>query len=455
MSDTKANDSMTDDARVVALREDVDRTRTQMSGTIQALEEKLNPQDLRDKAANELENVEKHVKAAVREELLEVKAILKEEIKDAKVAVNEVIENAKVAVKEDAIAISASVKRDVIALKDSVKEDVIAAKDAVKQDVKQAIVDAKTSARAATLGKLEDFATQAGDAMNTSKDTLVDTVRQNPIPAALMGIGLAWLLMNRSSTASQRRSGNGAGDRGGRSFDRGEGRSYGRDSESYYPTQGGRGRSEMAGSTSGIGGAVDAAGQALSGVQHRVSDLAHDATDAAGSALRKAKEATASTLGQAADGVSNLAHDVRDQASSIAHRAADGVSHLAHDAAETSSHLWHDATDAGGRAYERVASTVSDVAHEVPRQARRAERAAEGAYMDNPLAVGAAVLAAGALLGMALPRTNREDALLGEARDQFLVNAKQVAHGALETVQHMGEDAAQNVKGALAQSSEA
>ena len=427
-------DLSADDARVAALRDDVDRTRMQMSGTIQALEEKLNPRDLLEVASDKLENVEKQVKAAVREELLEVKALLKEEINEAKMAVNEVIEKAKVAVREDAIAISASVKQDaialkdsvkddVIALKDSVKEDVIAAKDAMKDDVRQAIADAKTSARAATFGKLEDFATQAGDAMNSTKDTLVETVRQNPIPAALMGVGLAWLLINRSSSASQRRS-SGSNDRDyDRSFDRGyDGRSN------------------------------DGRGRPQSGMRRGGNE--HSAMDAAGSALRKAKDATTSAIGQAADGVSHLADDVRDQASSLAHRAAEGASTLAHDAAEATSHLWNDATDAGERAYQRVSNTVSDVAHEVPRQARRAEVAVGAAYMDNPLAIGAAVLAAGALLGMALPRTDREDALLGEARDQFLVNAKQVAHGALETVQHMGEDAAQNVRGALAQSSE-
>lgn len=414
-------DLATDDDRIAALRSEADRTRMQMSGTIQALEDKLNPRDLIEVAANKLEDVEKHVRAAVREELLEVKAILKEEIHEAKMAVNEVIENAKVAVKEDAIAISASVKQDAIDLKDSVKEDVIAAKDAVKEDVRQAIADAKNSARAATLGQLENFATQAGDAMNTTKDTLVDTIRQNPIPAALMGVGLAWLLMNRSSAASQRRARSERGRDYDRSFDRGY---DGRDNN-------GRGRPE-------------------SGMQRRVD---HEAMNAGG-ALRKAKDATSAALGQAADGVSHLASDVRDQASDLAHRAADGASNMAHDAAEATSHLWNDASDASERAYQRVSSTMSDVAHEIPRQARRAERAAGSMYTDNPLAVGAAVLAAGALLGMALPRTDREDALLGETRDQFLVSAKQAAQGALETVQHMGEDAAQNVRGALAERAE-
>ena len=161
-----------DEARVAALRSEVDRTRAHMSGTIQALEDKLHPRTLLEVAATKLESAEKHVKAAVREELIEVKAILKEEITDAKLAMNEVLENAKLAVKEDAIAISATVKQDAIALKDSVRDDVVAAKDAVKEDVRQAIADAKASARAATLGKLEDFATHAGDAMNSTKDTI-------------------------------------------------------------------------------------------------------------------------------------------------------------------------------------------------------------------------------------------------------------------------------------------
>ena len=35
--------------------------------------------------------------------------------------------------------------------------------------------------------------------MNDTRESLVETIRQNPIPAAFAGIGIAWLLMNRSS----------------------------------------------------------------------------------------------------------------------------------------------------------------------------------------------------------------------------------------------------------------
>jgi len=388
---TDSNEVLTaDDARVASLRDGADRTRARMSGTIQALGERLSPQDWREKAASELAIIEEHIKAGVREELLEVKAILKEEIEDAKVAVSDVLETARAAV----------------------KEDVIAAKDAVKEDVKHAIADAKSSARAATLGRLEDFATQAGDVMNTSKDTLVDTVRQNPIPAAMIGVGLAWLLMNRSTAQVRNRSEGVRMDRASRGY--GHARDRGFDDE--YHTNYGYGVDDFPFPTEDPS-------------QPRHAHAMHSGMDSAGQVLSK----------------------VRYQASGLAQRAAESASGLAHGAAATTSHLWNDASDAGGRAYERASKAVSDVAHEVPIQARRAERAATGAYMENPLAIGAAVLAGGALIGMALPRTDREDALLGGARNKFLVSAKEVAHDAFESVQHMGD----NVKGVLAQSSEA
>lgn len=372
---------------VESLREDVDRTRAGMASTIRALEEKLDPSDLRDKAAEELEKVEVRVKAAVREEILEVKAVLKEELQEAKAAVKDVIATAKV--------------------------DALAVKDSVKDDITKAIDDAKTSARAATLGRLEDIATQAGDAMNDTKDTLIDTVRQNPVPAALVGFGLAWLLMNRSSTASGRDR-----DRSSRSTSR----------NGYRPGEGSSRREGARGT------------DVVADVKHRVADVASDAKDAAGNALGMVRDTTQSVLHQAVDATGRLAHDVGDQASSMAHRAAEYGTHVAHDAKDVASHLVDDATHAGERAFG---------------QAKRAEQAVETYYMGNPLAIGAAVLAGGALLGMVLPRTDREDELLGETRDQLFEGAKSAAHDAFGKAHELGEEAARTVKGALAQSTTA
>ena len=205
------------------LREGIEQTRSDMSGTLRALEEKLNPTDLRDKAAAELVHVEEHVKAAVREQLHEVRGIVKEELKDAKDSLTELMVTAKDTVIKDAeervgelmVTAKDTVIKDakeaageiIVKAKDAVKDDVLAIKDSVKRDMSDALTHAKTAARAATLGKLEDLATEAGDAMTTARDTFVDTVRQNPIPAALAGIGIVWLLMNRSRSAPKRESG--------------------------------------------------------------------------------------------------------------------------------------------------------------------------------------------------------------------------------------------------------
>ncbi len=71
-------------------------------------------------------------------------------------------------------------------------------KDRVKQDV-----------RDATIGRVENMAQNAADKIDEAKETLgearrtmMDVVRENPIPAAMVGIGLGWL----AYTTRQQRS---------------------------------------------------------------------------------------------------------------------------------------------------------------------------------------------------------------------------------------------------------
>jgi hypothetical protein len=95
-------------------------------------------------------------------------------------------------------------------------------KDRVKQDI-----------RDATIGKVENMAQSAADQWDEAKETLgeaqrtvVDVIRENPIPAAMVGIGLGWLAYNASQRGSR------AGLRStrtntGRSFRSGYGYGYG------------------------------------------------------------------------------------------------------------------------------------------------------------------------------------------------------------------------------------
>jgi hypothetical protein len=53
---------------------------------------------------------------------------------------------------------------------------------------------------------------------------------------------------------------------------------------------------------------------------------------------------------------------------------------------------------------------------------------------EYPLAVGAAALLIGASLGMVVPETDRENELMGEARDNALERAQEAASGAVDRV---------------------
>lgn len=66
---------------------------------------------------------------------------------------------------------------------------------------------AKDAVRDATIGRaqeaMENVSDRAQYMMSSTSNGVVDTVRQNPIPTALAGIGLGWLWMNRSKGRTQ------------------------------------------------------------------------------------------------------------------------------------------------------------------------------------------------------------------------------------------------------------
>ena len=69
----------------------------------------------------------------------------------------------------------------------------------VREQVTQRV---KEGIREATIGRVEHMARQAKDRVNETGNSMADTVRENPIPAALVAIGLGWLFINRSSSSS-------------------------------------------------------------------------------------------------------------------------------------------------------------------------------------------------------------------------------------------------------------
>lgn len=197
--------------------------------------------------------------------------------------------------------------------------------------------------------------------MNDARDTLIDTIRCNPLPASLAGVGIAWLLMNRSRSASFRgHAGNG----------------------------GYRGHSTSMGP--GVGERVGQMGDAIG-----------HATQQAGGAVAQGLRGVAETASDAIEGASGMA-------TTIAHTAAEGVSQAA----------------------SAVTGSASALSGSAQAGAKRVEQTLQRQLQERPLAVGAAAIAIGTMVGCALPRTRMEDDLLGETSATVLSHAGDVVHEA-------------------------
>ena len=61
----------------------------------------------------------------------------------------------------------------------------------------------KHDIREATIGRVENMAQSAADRVSQTRRTIADAVRENPIPAAMIGIGLGWLIWSGRTQGRQ------------------------------------------------------------------------------------------------------------------------------------------------------------------------------------------------------------------------------------------------------------
>jgi hypothetical protein len=307
------------------IRQNIAQTRTEMSGTIEELHGKLNPTVLKEQAV--------------------------EQFHDAK---------------------------------EKVLAEMLEAKETLKAEIKAELAEAKHAMREATIGKVEHMVHNTKDTVKDTGASLLDMVKQNPIPVAMVGVGLAWLVMNGRS--------------GGRTGSRLRGSMYQRGGDLSQRMYGGQGLySQPQG-----GGAYGSGDQELySGAEE----------DRIGN--RDVAYGEENTLGTATQAVQRRAGKVAEQSSQLARRAQASISQV---------------TKAAG-------TRVTTLAHSVQEQGRRLEGRVEQAFHENPLLVGAGALAAGTLIGLAIPITRREDTWMGKTRDGLIEKAGTAAKGALDKVQ--------------------
>jgi ElaB/YqjD/DUF883 family membrane-anchored ribosome-binding protein len=107
-------------------------------------------------------------------------------------------------------------------------------------------------------------------------------------------------------------------------------------------------------------------------------------------------------------GIRSKVDEARSRVSNAAHRVGDRVTDTAQDVA--------------GRVRGRVSSSM----HSVRDRAQGVGSDLMNLVQEQPIALGALALAAGALIGAALPVTQYENRLVGPARDRTLARAKEV-----------------------------
>jgi len=311
------------------LRAEIAHTRAQMGATIEALHGRLNPSVLKEQAIDSFHEAKATVTDELKQSFADVKELLKEELSEAKAAV---------------------------------KQELAAELESAKTKVSEEIQNAKATVRAATIGKVEHMVHDAKDTLRTTGRTVFGTIKANPIPAALIGAGLAWMFIG----ARQQRS-------------------------------------------------------------RRLDVSIKDAPDRGLALAARGFDSAMETAKDIRDKVATAASDASASIAGAAHTAADAVSHAAHQATESVSTFAH---RAGEKAVELGKGTKA--------QAIRLQKGTASMYRANPIAIGAAVLAVGTAIGLAIPSTKREDALMGAKRDELFHKAEGIAHDALESVEEAG-----------------
>jgi hypothetical protein len=103
-------------------------------------------------------------------------------------------------------------------------------------------------------------------------------------------------------------------------------------------------------------------------------------------------------------------------------------------------------TEAGGGATARAREYASDAAGSVRRIARQRKNQLQRTLEQNPLLVGASALILAAAFGLVVPETETEKEWMGEARDNVIDRARDIARDAANKVQ---EAAGSVAEGAL------
>lgn len=249
--------------------------------------------------------------------------------------------------------------------------------------------EVKENIREATVGRVENMARNAADRVNATGHGIVDRIRENPIPAAMVGIGLGWLLF------------------GGRRDDRTMWeRSY---------VQGG----DWDGTTGYVGD--------LSATTPRL--MQDDANGGIGSTVSH----DPTVVDRVRDRVTGIGETVRDTTTGITHTASERVADVRDRVSDVAGRVGESASDLADRARYAAHNVGETTRHRVQTMGDRLDTT----MSDNPMAIGVVALAVGMAAGLAIPESRRERQLMGPYRDELAGRVRERVDETRDRVEHL------------------
>lgn len=103
----------------------------------------------------------------------------------------------------------------------------------------------------------------------------------------------------------------------------------------------------------------------------------------------------------------------------------------------------------GENVSSRAGGMASDVTRRAKQSTQRAQSAVQRSWNDSPLLIGAAAAVLGAIVGAAVPETDRENEMMGQARDNMIEGVQQAVKDKVEEVQSAATSAVQKVQDAV------
>jgi len=217
------------------------------------------------------------------------------------------------------------------------------------------------------------------------RNAVIDSFKQNPVPTALVAVGVGWILLESLSSGDKR--------------------------SNRQPWQGARDEYNYGGGQ-GYGGYSSAGSYDYSRSGYTGSDSGHTST---GEAIRESGR--------------NIGNKVQDLGSTVKEKASQAVDQI---------------QETAGNIADQVSDKTQQLSHQTAHLSDQTGQQMQQAYHvleENPLAVGAAALALGAVIGLLLPATRHENQMVGGLRDQLVEKSKAVAGDVTQRVKEVVEEA--------------